>query len=170
MLYNVMSFYTQQVACYWKSKITECSNHNQLEHWVQIMAKFLSEPKLVTDNYPSSSFMQEPTEKLLKSLLNVLWESQCKLFISTRSMSASSHISSSALCFLRYEWRLPLAMKGITMYGACSADRYRGYPLHGDAQTSSFWDTPSEYLQHHSDQENLMKVRGKRLSLNNVHS
>ena len=45
----------------------ECSNHNQLEHYgkvllnieFKIMAKFLSEPKLVTDNYPSFSFMQE---------------------------------------------------------------------------------------------------------------
>ena len=34
-------------------------------------------------------------------------------------MSSSSEISSSALCFLRYVWRLPLAMKG--MYGAWPA-------------------------------------------------
>ena len=45
-------------------------------------------------------------------------------------------------------------------------DRYRGYPSHGDAQMTSFSDTPSECLQHHSDQGNLKIVRNKRLSLN----
>ena len=33
---------------------------------------------------------------------------------STRWVSSSSEITSSILCFLRYVWRLPLAMKGIT--------------------------------------------------------
>ena len=52
-----------------------------------------------------------------------------KLFIHTRSISSSSDSSSSALCFLRYEWRLPLAMKGITMYGACSTRQILRIPI-----------------------------------------
>ena len=57
------------------------------------------------------------------------WEVIVKLFIYTRSISSSSDISSSALCFLRYEWRLPLAMKGITMYGACPARQIPRIPI-----------------------------------------
>ena len=38
-------------------------------------------------------------------------------------------MSSSALCFLRYDWRLPLAMKGITMYGVWSARQIPRIPI-----------------------------------------
>ena len=59
MLYAMFLYTSVDLLLEIERKITEFSNHNQLEHSFEIMAKILSEPKLATDNYPSSSFMQE---------------------------------------------------------------------------------------------------------------
>ena len=54
---------------------------------------------------------------------------QCSAINHTRSMSSSSAISSSIQCLLRYVWRLPLTMKGITMYGAWQSRQIPKIPI-----------------------------------------
>ena len=117
MAVGVLFEYTTKVICYQLEfeKIiagisTECFSHHQVKHSVEMLAKFLlnSSWQKITFIYAGANWEANKTNVLIIG-------SHCK--ISTRSISVSSNISSSILCFLRYDWRLPLAMKGITMYG-----------------------------------------------------